>query len=116
MKKMQFLFFNEKYAWIMLLIRLYFHNVPSFMLFHANNTLSTLCTHKTTTPRILWCFSLFSQKTSMTPCFHKDFWEIKVLIQKQKSNWCLFRQTSSKNSSDILTPIKNLKDNPNTMG
>jgi hypothetical protein len=45
-----------------------------------------LCTHKTTAPRILWCFSFFfslQKKTSMTPCFHKEFWEIKVLIQKQ---------------------------------
>jgi hypothetical protein len=24
----------------------------------------------------------------------------------KKSNWCLFEQTSSENSSDILTPIK----------
>jgi hypothetical protein len=40
--------------------------------------------HKTTASRILWCFPFFflskKKTTSMTPCFHKDFWEIKVLI------------------------------------
>jgi len=30
-------------------------------------------------------FLFFPKKASMTPCFHKDFWEIKALI-----NWCLF--------------------------
>jgi len=37
--------------------------------------------------------------------FSQGFWEIKVLIQKKYSNWCLFQQTSFENSSDILTPI-----------
>jgi hypothetical protein len=59
-----------------------------FMMYlHANNILSTPFTHKTTTPRIFWCFPFFSspkkKKTSMTPYFHKDFWEIKVLIQNK---------------------------------
>jgi hypothetical protein len=44
------------------------------------------------------------KKLCMISSFHKDFWEIKVLIKK--SNWCLFEQTSSENSSYILTPIK----------
>ena len=30
------------------------------MCLHANNTLSTLYTHKTTAPRIVWCFPFFS--------------------------------------------------------
>jgi hypothetical protein len=28
-------------------------------------------------------FFLSKKKTSMTPCFHKDFWKIKVLIQNK---------------------------------
>jgi len=77
-----------------------------FMIFlHGNNILNTPFTHKTTAPRILWCFSFFfsKKKTSMTPCFHKDFWEINVLIQNKNQIGVCSNKQLLENSSDILT-------------
>jgi hypothetical protein len=46
----------------------------------------------------------------MIPCFYKDFWEIKVLIQNRNQIGVFFKQTSSINSSDILTIQKKKPD------
>ena len=56
------------------------------LLFHANNTpiQAHPFTHKITAPRIIWYLPLFSKKKlRMIPCLHKDFSEIKVLIQNK---------------------------------
>jgi hypothetical protein len=59
-----------------------------FMMYlHTNNILSTPLYSQNHCTKNSLVFSLFlspKKKTGMTPCFHKDFWEIKVLIQKPK--------------------------------
>jgi hypothetical protein len=57
-------------------------------------------------------FLFFPKKTSMTPYFHKDFLGNQSFNTKKKSNWCLFQQISSENSSDILKPIKKPERQP----
>jgi hypothetical protein len=47
-------------------------------------------------------FSLFPKTTSMTPCFHKDFWKIKVYYKNRNHFDVCPKQTSSENSGDSL--------------
>jgi len=84
-----------------------------FMLFRAHNTLGTPFTHKITTPRILWCVSFFP-KNMHDPMFSQGFLENQSFNTKWKSNWCLFQQINSGNSSDIMI-LRKPKNNPNTM-
>jgi hypothetical protein len=69
------------------------------LLFHANNTLNITFKRETIAPRIVGRVSPFFQNYA---CFHKDFLGNQSLVQKQKSCWCLFKQTSSENSGDSL--------------
>ena len=64
------------------------------LLFHVNNTLTTIFTHKTTAPRILQCVSLFFQsffgnskfstKTEIILVFVQTnkFWKFKWFLRK----------------------------------
>jgi hypothetical protein len=72
--------------------------MPSFLLlFYANNTLSIIFTHETT-----GVFPILPKTMHDRTC-SQSFLGIQSLVQKQKSCWCLFKQTSSeKNSSDSL--------------
>jgi len=58
-----------------------------------------LCTYKTIAARIFGRVSPFFQNYA---CFHKGFLGDQSLVQKQKSCWCLFKQTSFGNLGDSL--------------
>jgi hypothetical protein len=72
-----------------------------FFLFHANNTFIITFKHETIVPRIFGRVSLFFQSYAWSYMFTRIFGNSK-LSTKQKSYWCLFKQTSSGNSDDFL--------------
>jgi hypothetical protein len=57
-------------------------------LYKQHTYISTPFTQKTITPRILWCVPLFFKTyIHMILYFHKDFWEIKLLIQNRNQTY-----------------------------
>jgi hypothetical protein len=88
----------------------YVHNVPPFSLMFPTYT-STLFTHETIALKILHCIS----KSMHDLTCSQEFLEIQSFSTRQKSYWCLSKQTNSRNSSDVLkgnhTPRK-LEEQP----
>ena len=85
------------------------NHVFSFFCVHANNILSTPLYLQNHYAKNLWaCFSFFP-KQQATLCFHKDFWEINVLIQNKNQIGVCSNKQVLENSSDILTLKKTWK-------